>query len=118
MKIQNIEGYSAARLQEEADRGARFVFYSYTVSLLVVTLRRNTSVYMIKPGSGRKPQAWFCILVSALLGWWGIPNGPRDTIRAIRKNLKGGEDVTDEVMATVAGHILFQESQRSSKATA
>jgi len=29
--------------------------------------------------------------------------------------MKGGKDVTDEVMATVAGHILFQEAQMQKK---
>jgi hypothetical protein len=26
--------------------------------------------------------------------------------------MKGGKDVTDEVMATVAGHILFREAEK------
>ena len=50
------------------------------------------------------------VIISALLGWWGIPFGPKFTLESIRTNMKGGKDVTDEVMATVAGHLLFQES--------
>ena len=26
--------------------------------------------------------------------------------------MKGGHDVTDEVMATVAGHLLFREAEK------
>lgn len=51
------------------------------------------------------------IIISVLFGWWGIPFGPKYTIESIRTICKGGKDVTDEVMATVAGHILFKEVQ-------
>jgi len=109
---------SSARLQEEASLGSRFVHYPYTISLIFVTLRRESPVFLVKAGNSKRSGAWVYILASILLGWWGIPFGPRDTIRAIHKCWKGGEDVTDELMSTVAGHILFQESQQTSKATA
>ena len=41
MKIKNIEGFSAANLQREADKGGRFVYYAFTISLLVVTFKRT-----------------------------------------------------------------------------
>ena len=118
MKIRNIEGLSAANLQQEAEKGARFVYYTYTISLLVITLRRNSGVYMIRGGESKRSKSLLFTLLSILFGWWGIPYGPKYTIESIRTNLKGGKDVTDEVMATVAGHILFQESQKVKKATA
>ena len=43
---------------------------------------------------------------------WGFPFGPKYTLESIRTNMKGGKDVTDEVMATVAGHILFKEAEK------
>lgn len=118
MKILNIEGLSAHDLQAEADKGARFVYYEYAISLLVVTLRRSSGVYMIRGGESKRSKGLPFTLVSLLFGWWGIPYGPKYTIESIRTNLKGGKDVTDEVMATVAGHILFQEAQQVKKATA
>ena len=36
-------------------------------------------------------------------------------MQSIKENLKGGKDVTDEVMSTVAGHLLFQEAQKQQK---
>jgi hypothetical protein len=33
-------------------------------------------------------------MVSLLLGWWGIPFGPIFTVRAVVKNLSGGQVVT------------------------
>jgi hypothetical protein len=33
-------------------------------------------------------------LATLLLGWWGIPFGPVFTIRALYRNLAGGDEVT------------------------
>ena len=38
------------------------------------------------------------ILISVLLGWWGIPWGPIWTIQSLYINLKGGKDITSEVL--------------------
>lgn len=115
MKIKNIDGMSAADLQREAEKGARFVYYSYTLSFIIVTLRKTSGVYLIKAGENAVQRGFRFTLLSLLFGWWGIPFGPKFTLQSIRVNRKGGNDVTDEVMSTVAGHILFQESQRQQK---
>ena len=112
MKIANISGLSAQDLQREADRGARFVYFPFTLSFLVITLKRTSNVYMIRAGEKASAKAAPFTLLSFLFGWWGIPFGPKYTLQSIRTNVKGGKDVTDEVMATVAGHLLFQESLR------
>lgn len=112
MKIKNIEGLSARQLQGEGDNGSRFIFFAYTLSFGVVTFKRTSDVYMIRKGESRSYKSWPFTVISFLFGWWGIPFGPKYTIEAIRTNLKGGKDVTDEVMSTVAGHILFREAER------
>jgi hypothetical protein len=101
MKIKNIDGLSARELQQEGDNGSRFIYFAYTLSFAVVTFKRTSDVYMIRKGERR-----------GCCSWWGLPFGPKYTIEAIRNNLKGGKDVTDEVMSTVAGHILFREAER------
>ena len=111
MKIKNIDGLSAQDLQHEADRGAKFVYYAYTISLLVVTFKKTSDVYLIRKGESTKSKGNPFTILSLLFGWWGIPFGPTYTLQSIRTNLKGGKDVTDEVMATVAGHLLFWETQ-------
>lgn len=111
MKIKNIEGLSAEDLQQEAELGGRFVYYAFTISLIVITFKRTSGVYLLRQGENRMTKGMPFTLLSFLLGWWGIPFGPKYTIESIRTNLKGGKDVTEEVMATVAGHILFQETQ-------
>jgi hypothetical protein len=40
--------------------------------------------------------------LSAFLGWWGIPWGPIYTIQSLSKNISGGKDVTDQVLASLA----------------
>lgn len=116
MKIRNIEGLSAKDLLLEAEKGAKFIQYTYTISIIIFSYRRSSDVYMLRPGSNPAKKGSRFILISALFGWWGIPFGPKYTFESIRKNLKGGKDVTDEVMSTVTGHILFQEAQKRIKA--
>jgi len=112
MKIKNIDGLSAEDLQSEEEKGGRFVYFAYTISLLVVTFKRTSGVYLIRKDESIKAKAFPFTLLTVLFGWWGIPYGPKYTWQSIRTNLRGGKDVTDEVMGTVAGHLLFQEVER------
>ena len=115
MKIKNIEGLSADDLQRRVNNGGRFIYYIYTVSFIFVTLKRTSGVYLIRPGENPVWKGSFFTLVSFLFGWWGIPFGPRYTMESIRTNIRGGKEVTDEVMATVAGYVLFEETQQKKK---
>jgi len=112
MKIKNAENLSAEQLQEEVNRGGRFVQYQYAVSFIVATIKPETGVYLIRKGESAVKKSIFFTILSFLFGWWGIPFGPTHTIAAIRTNLRGGKDVTDEVVATIAGHILFREAEK------
>ncbi|MBP8114584.1 MAG: hypothetical protein KAY50_04445 [Chitinophagaceae bacterium] len=112
MKIKNIGGMSAENLQEEVEQGGRFVYYAYTISLIVLTFRKTSGVYLLKKEESAVAKGIGFTLLSCLFGWWGFPFGPKYTIESIRTNMKGGKDVTDEVMATVAGHILFREAEK------
>jgi hypothetical protein len=110
MEIKNINGLSAANLQEAVNGGARFIYFPWTISVIFLTFRRTSGVYLIRRNETRFPKTFTYILVSFLFGWWGIPWGPKYTIQSIKTNLKGGKDVTDEVMAVVAGYSLFKEA--------
>jgi len=79
----------------------RFVVYQYCVSLGIVTFKRTSPVKMIPPGGSAVRAGLFYTLLSLVGGWWGIPWGPIYTLEAIAKNLGGGIDVTDAVMARV-----------------
>lgn len=112
MRIKNIQGLSAADLQQAVKEGGKFIYYPFTVSLVVVTFRRTSGVYLVRGKESPVAKGLIYTVISALFGWWGIPYGPKYTFQSIRTNLKGGKDVTEEVMATVAGHVLFNETQK------
>jgi hypothetical protein len=116
MKIRNIDGMSAEDLQREEEKGGRFIYFAYTISLIILTFKRTSGVYLVKNGESIPAKSLPFTILSALFGWWGIPFGPKYTIESIRTNLRGGKDVTDEVMATVAGHLLFQEAEKQKAA--
>jgi len=112
MRIKNIDGLSAEDLQQEVKEGGKFVYYPFTLSLIVVTFKRTSGVYLVKGTENPVIKGIGFTLISLFFGWWGFPFGPKYTLESIRTNLKGGKDVTEEVMATVAGHVLFKETQK------
>lgn len=111
MKIKNIDGLTAFDIQEAVNGGARFVFYVFTVSLIIVTFKRTSGVYMVRGGERATGRSVGYSAISFLFGWWGIPFGPKYTLESIRANMRGGKDVTDDVMATVIGYLMFEETQ-------
>jgi hypothetical protein len=113
MKIKNIEGLSACDLQEAVKEGGRFVFYPYTISTFVLTFKRTSGVYLVRKHQSRVVKGLGYTLLTLILGWWGIPYGPRYTLESIRVNLQGGKDVTDDVMSVVAGYALYDEYVRN-----
>lgn len=113
MKIKNIDGLSAADIQQAVKEGGKFVYYACTVSFLIITFRDTSGVYLVRPGDPVIAKSYVFTAISFLLGWWGIPWGPKYTLQAIRTNLKGGNDVTTEVMSIVKRHIGRQENKRA-----
>ena len=112
MKIKNINGLSAEDLQREVSNGGKFVHYPFTLSLVVVTFKRTSGVYLVRGNENVVKKGLPYTIISVLFGWWGIPFGPKYTLESIRTNMKGGKNVTDEVMATIAGFVLFREAQK------
>lgn len=115
MKIKNIDGLSARDLQDAVNNGARFVYYAWTLSLIFLTFKRTSGVYMIRLNQNRATKGFIFTLLSLLFGWWGIPYGPKHTIASIKVNLNGGKDVTEEVMGVVSGYVLYEESEKKRK---
>lgn len=95
--IRGTEGLTPADIQNEIARGARFVAYQWCLSLLVVTLKRGTRIYYLKPGETGFLAGFFWSAFTLVAGWWGFPWGPIYTIGSLWTNLRGGIDVTDAV---------------------
>ena len=64
--------------------------YPYVISLIVVTLRYESGLKYIRTADARYVRAIPYLLVSLLLGWWGMPWGPLLTLRAVWDCLNGG----------------------------
>lgn len=85
-------------VQDEVMNGAKFVIYTYCISVLVMTFKRGTDIYFVKNSESRVAKGLPWTLLTFLLGWWGIPWGFIYTPMALYDNLSGGKDVTDQVM--------------------
>ena len=102
MAIRGIENMTAEQVAAEVRTGARFVVFQYCISVVVMTLKRGSDVYFIRPGDSAVSKGVPFTLISLFLGWWGIPWGPIWTISTIVKNLGGGLDVTNRVLPPAA----------------
>lgn len=77
------------------EEGGRIVVYQYCISILVLTFKRPSEFYLLRPGENALAKGMHCTFVSLILGWWGIPWGPIYTIGSLIKNLGGGADITE-----------------------
>jgi hypothetical protein len=93
-----LEGISEGRLRQELKQGGKFVVFQYCYSLLIVTFRRVSPVYFICAGESGILHGMRYSLIAFLLGWWGFPWGPVFTVGSLFNNLKGGINVTGEVV--------------------
>ena len=109
MKIKNIEGLSTEDLRKEVSKGARFIYYPYTISLGLFTFKRKSPLYLVRKKDNAVRKGFPFLMISAVLGWWGIPSGPKMTMQSIRTNRKGGKDITDEVISIWDGRALFKQ---------
>lgn len=101
MKIVGIDSMSAEQLTRAIDQGGKFVIYEYCISIFILTFKRPSNIHFIPPGSSRLKRGIGFTLTSLLLGWWGIPWGPIYTIGSLVTNLRGGRDVTGDVILSM-----------------
>jgi hypothetical protein len=81
--------------------GSRLVRFEICISVLFVTIRRQSPIYLTDSWQDRYLRG-FCYSVLALvLGLWGVPWGLIWTPRAIWVNLTGGVDETDKVLSWI-----------------
>ena len=102
MQIKNIEGLPVAEIKRLVNQGGKFVIFPYTISILVMTFQRNSSIYLIRPEENSIKYSYGHVGVNLLFGWWGIPWGPIYTLGALFKHLGGGKDITEAVL----GHLI------------
>jgi hypothetical protein len=118
MRIRGAEHLTPTELAADLAAGGRLVFYEYCISLLVLTLRCPTDLYLLRPGEWGVWRGLPYTFLSLLLGWWGIPMGVLYTPLAVLTNLGGGCDVTDEVRPLLREQDAAEERGRPRGGTA
>lgn len=104
MKIVGIEGKTYEALDAEIAQGAKFVYYTFAISILVMTFRRSSNVFYLPPGQNAVVKGLPYTFLTLVAGWWGIPWGPIYSIGSLVTNLGGGKDVTDSVLGDLEAH--------------
>jgi hypothetical protein len=103
MNIKGLDGITPDELRRQIDSGAKFVMYTYCVSILIMTFRRPSDIYFVKAGHSRLVPGLAFTALSLFFGWWGIPWGPIYTIGSFITNFGGGKDVTEAVLQSMTG---------------
>ena len=101
MKIKNIEGLTVDQINNDLAQGGKFVIYTFTISIIVMTFKRPSDIYFVRAGESGVVKGLPFIFLSLVLGWWGIPWGPIHTIGSLITNLGGGKNVTQEMLSSI-----------------
>ena len=109
-KIRGIEGMKHGELDFEIQRGAKFVLFQYCISIIILTFRRPSDIYFLRPGENPVVKGLPFTLLSLAAGWWGIPWGPIYTIQSVYNNSRGGKDVTQAVVNSLRGQSAPAQS--------
>ena len=99
--IKNTDGLTTDQINRELAHGAKFVIYQYTISIIVMTFRRSSDIYFVRAGENGVLKGLPFTLITLVFGWWGIPWGPIYSIGSLYHNLRGGKNVTGEIISAV-----------------
>lgn len=99
MLIKNIEGLSVSQIKELVNKGGKFVIFPYTISFVIMTLKRSSDIYFIRQDENSFKYSYSYVLLNFFIGWWGIPWGPIYTIGALYNHIIGGKDITQAVLS-------------------
>lgn len=100
MEIKGLNNLTYGELFRDIDNGGKFVVYTYTISIIIMTFKRPSDIYYIKSNESPIKYGWKYLLGTMFLGWWGIPFGPIYSIASIITAFTG-KDVTTEVMNSI-----------------
>ncbi|HET6574887.1 MAG TPA: hypothetical protein VFG68_14875 [Fimbriiglobus sp.] len=77
----------------------RCVRFECCVSVVVVTFHYRTAIYLTDSRRSRFLYGLAYSLMTLAFGPWGVPWGPILTVRAVWANLRGGEDMTAQILS-------------------
>src|SRR6267143_1333884 len=87
MKIAGIDDLTLQEIDATLERGGRFVFYEYCISLPFLTFRRPTSIRLLVPGDRGVVRGLPFALLTLLFAWWGVACGLLYGVAVIFANL-------------------------------
>jgi len=96
--IRGLGRLTVGEMRTAVKDGARFVVFEYVLSFLFGARRRTSPIFFVRPGESIIWQSLRYNLITLVFGWWSFPFGPAFTIGAIRDNLRGGHDVSAQVI--------------------
>ncbi len=111
IEVLGVNGLGLKELDSEVERGGRFIMFSYTMSFLVITLRRPSPIHFIRAGESALGRGMKYNLITMILGWWGIPWGPIHSFMSLGGNLSGGKDLTRSVCVEIAKAEAIRRNQ-------
>lgn len=111
MKIHGIDGMSADQVRQALNQGARCVAYTYCISIIVMSFKRSSDLYLLQPGESDWGRRIGFSLASLALGPWGIPWGPIWTIGALFTNLAGGRNLSAELLNSMGGTTAMPSAE-------
>lgn len=100
-QINGLEGMTVEEVNKEIANGAKFVIFIYCFSIVILSFKRSSNIYFIKAGESSFTKSLRFTLISLFFGWWGIPWGIIYTIQCLFTNLRGGKDMTAQVIAAL-----------------
>lgn len=83
MTLKDAQKLKPSEIISEINMGGRFVIYTYTISLLIITFKKPSEVYFLTHNDSGIKHGWLYFLISLILGWWGFPWGPIYTIQSL-----------------------------------
>ncbi|MEH2465483.1 hypothetical protein [Nostoc sp.] len=101
LEIVGLEGMTVEEVNKEIANGAKFVVFLYCFSIIILSFKRSSKIYFIKAGESTLKKSLLFILISLFFGWWGIPWGIIYTVQCLFTNLRGGKDMTAQVIAAL-----------------
>ena len=100
MTLKEVSRWSHEYLAADIAKGGKFVVFPYAISIIAVTYKRSSQIYYIPSYRMAITHGWMYLLISIVLGWWGIPWGPIYTIQSIVRAFDG-INVTDSVIESL-----------------
>jgi hypothetical protein len=102
-RIEHADDMTEGQIIRELQEGGKLVQYQWTISLLIVTLRRPSGIRLVRSNESAVVSGLPFSLLTFFVGWWGLPWGPIYTIQSIFRNFQGGIDLTPHVVVSVGG---------------